>query len=166
MTSSYEDIYSRFFLRVKDYDIQGLEENLVNEILEGYLRATISQPMVRRLFSSITIDADITPEPEDGEEVLKPIVGLEYELRDSWDDDSDKEFVDELLAVGMVAQWASPKYHSTLLTNQFFSDSEQKFYSQNGQLTALEQLYKKSQTDMRKLIRDRGYNLSVVNGVK
>lgn len=29
MTSAYEDIYSRFYLRVEDYNIVGLEEKLV-----------------------------------------------------------------------------------------------------------------------------------------
>ena len=50
MTSEYTDIYSRFFLRVKDYEMSGMEEKLVNEMLNGYLRSTVSKPMVRRLF--------------------------------------------------------------------------------------------------------------------
>lgn len=50
MTSEYTDIYSRFFLRVKDYEMSGMEEKLVNEMLNGYLRSTLSKPMVRRLF--------------------------------------------------------------------------------------------------------------------
>lgn len=57
-------------------------------MLNGYLKSTLSKPMVRRLFTSITSDDDV-------EEV-------EYELRDSLDDDSDKDFVEEVLAVGCV----------------------------------------------------------------
>jgi len=50
MTSSFEDIYSRFYLRVKDYEMTGLDEKLVKEMLLGYLKSTLSKPMVRRLF--------------------------------------------------------------------------------------------------------------------
>lgn len=57
-------------------------------MLNGYLKSTLSKPMVRRLFTSITSDDDV-------EEV-------EYELRDPLDDDSDKDFVEEVLAVGCV----------------------------------------------------------------
>lgn len=112
ITSEYAEIYSRFYLRVKDYEIIGLEENLVNEMLNGYLRATLSKPMVRRLFQSLSIDDDL------GE--------IEYELRNPLDDDSDKDFVEEVLSLGMTIAWCNPKYQSTLLTSQLFSNSEQK----------------------------------------
>jgi len=49
---------------------------------------------------------------------------IEYELRNSLDEDSDKDFVEEVLALGMVSEWASPKYHSTLLTSQLLTNSE------------------------------------------
>lgn len=151
-SSEFSEIYSRFFLRVKDYEMSGMKEKLVNELLNGYLRSTLSKPMVRRLFQSISLD-------EDMEEI-------EYELRNNLDEDSDKDFVEEVLALGMVSEWASPKYHSTLLTSQLLSNSEQKFYSQSAHLAEMKELYNKSQTDLRKLIRDYGYSLSVINGVE
>ena len=113
-SSEFSEIYSRFYLRVKDYEMSGMEEKMVNEILLGYLRSTLSKPMVRRLFSSITLDEDVEE--------------IEYELRNSLDEDSDKDFVEEVLALGMVSEWTSPKYHSTLLTSQLFSNSEQKLF--------------------------------------
>mgnify|MGYP006873224679 CR=1 FL=1 len=42
MTSEFDTIYSRFYLRVKDYDLSGMDERLVKEVLNGYLRATLS----------------------------------------------------------------------------------------------------------------------------
>lgn len=152
MTSSYEDIFSRFYLRVKDYEIISLDEKIVNEMLSGYLRQVISKPMVRRLFSSLSMDDDIEE--------------IEYVLREPLDDDSDKDFVDEVLSLGMVERWVDPRFHSTLLTSQFISNSEQKFYAQSTQLNELRAMYEKAQTDLRKLIRDRGYSLSVINGVE
>lgn len=102
-SSEYSDIYSRFYLRVKDYEMVGLEEQLVNEMLSGYLKSTLSKPMVRRLFSSLSIDEDVEE--------------IEYELREPLDEDSDKDFIEEVLSIGMVSEWASPRYHSTLLTS-------------------------------------------------
>lgn len=152
MTSEFNEIYSRFYLRVKDYEMSGMEEKLVNSMLQSYLRSTLSQPMVRRLFSSITLDEDVEE--------------IEYELRNSLDDSSDKDFVEEVLSLGMVVEWTSPRYHSTLLTSQMFSNSEQSFYSQAAHLAEMKEMYEKSQTDLRKLIRDYGYSLSVINGVE
>ena len=151
-SSEYSEIYSRFYLRIKDYEMSGLDEQLVKNMLTGYLRSTLSKPMVRRLFQSLIIDDDIEE--------------IEYELREPLDEDSDKDFVEEVLALGMTVEWCNPKYQSTLLTSQMFSNSEQKFYSQAAHLAEIRELLNKSQTDLRKLIRDRGYSLSVINGVE
>lgn len=148
----YADVYSRFYLRVKDYEMVGLDEQMVDEMLKGYLKSTLSKPMVRRLFSSIDVDDDL------GE--------IEFELRNPLDASSDRDFVEEVLALGCVEQWASPRYHSTLLTSQLLSNSEQTFYSQSSHLSEMKQLYEKTQTDLRKFIRDYGYNYSVINGVE
>ena len=75
MTSAYEDIFSRFYLRVEDYKINGLDEEVVNEMLGGYMKAVIAKPFVRRLFSSISIDEDVEE--------------IEYIMRESWDENSD-----------------------------------------------------------------------------
>ncbi len=151
-SSEFDEIYSRFYLRVKDYETSGLKESLVKEMLNGYLRSTLSKPMVRRLFSTVSMDEDIEE--------------IDYELRNSLDEDSDKNFVEEVLALGCVSEWASPRYHSTLLTSQLLSNSEQKYYSQAAHLAEMKELYQKTQTDLRKLIRDYGYSLSVINGVE
>ena len=148
----YAEVYSRFYLKVKDYEIVQLEEQLAKEILNGYLRSTLSQPMVRRLFSSIALDDEIEE--------------IEYSLRKNLDESSDKDFVEEVLAVGCVAEWVNPRYHSTLLTSQILSNSEQKWYSQALQLDEMKAMYDKAQADLRKLIRDRGYSMSVINGVE
>ena len=149
--SDYDEIYSRFYLKVKDYEIIALDEQLAKEVLNGYLRSVLAKPFVRRLFASIDIDDDIEE--------------LEYSLRDSLGEDMDKDFVEEVLAVGMVEEWASPRYHSTLLTSQLLSNSEQKWYSQAQQLAEMKALYLKAQNDLRKLIRDWGWSKPVINGV-
>ena len=42
---------------------------------------------------------------------------VEFELREPWDEDSDIDFVAEVLALGMITCWVNPRYYSTLLTN-------------------------------------------------
>jgi hypothetical protein len=49
---------------------------------------------------------------------------IEYELREPLDEESDKDFVEEMFAMGMTIAWSEPRYHSTLLTNQLLSNSE------------------------------------------
>ena len=143
MTSEFESIYSRFYLRVEDYNMIGLKENLVNERMNGWMRSTLSKPYVRRLFDTLTID-------EDMEE-------LEYTMKFPVSDEEDQDFVEEVIAHGMVVEWLSPKYHSTLNTAQMFSNSEQKFYSQANHMSELKDMYHRAKNDLRKLIRDRGY---------
>ena len=150
MTSDYSDIYSRFLIRVTDYDFAGLDEYLANSMMNSWIKSVLSKPMVRRLFSSIIIDDDVEQ--------------IEYDLVDPWDDVADQDFVENLISIGMVTEWVAPKYHSVLNTNQFFSNKEQSFYSQANHMEQLKQMYEKSQVDFRKLIRDRGYNKSLLNG--
>ena len=56
--------------------------------MNGWMKATISRPYIRRLFSSLTVDDDVET--------------LEFELSNSIDEDSDKDFADEVIAQGMV----------------------------------------------------------------
>lgn len=143
MTSEFDELYSRFYLRVEDYNIVGLEEKVVTNMMNGWIKSTLSKPYVRRLFDELDFDEDI------GE--------LEYEMKLPVSEEEDKDFVEEVIALGMVVEWLSPKYHSTLLTSQMFSNSDQKYYSQSNHMTELKDMYHRAQNDLRKLIRDRGY---------
>ena len=143
MTSEYEDIYSRFYLRVEDYNIVGLEKKLVENMMNGWMKSVLSKPYVRRLFATLDNDEDVEE--------------IDYELKFPVSDEEDQDFVEELIATGMTVEWLRPKYNSTLLTSQFFSNSEQKFYSQANHMTELKDMYHRAENDLRKLIRDRGY---------
>ena len=143
MTSEYEEIYSRFLTRVTDYQLAGLRESLATEMMNGWMRTTLSKPYVRRLFAQFEID--------DGDETI------EYEMKIPVSEDEDKEFVEEMIAIGMVVQWLTPQVNSVLNTAQFFSNADQKFYSQANHLEQLRELLKQNKNELRKIIRDRGY---------
>lgn len=142
MTSEYNDIYSRFLLRVTDYEFAGLDEKLAQEMMNGWMKATLSQPYIRRLFSSISADDDVEE--------------IEFELANPIDESSDQDFAEEIIAQGMLVNWLSPQYHSVLNTAQFYSNSEQKYYSQANHMAELKDMYHNAKADLRKMIRDRG----------
>jgi hypothetical protein len=54
---------------------------------------------------------------------------IEFEMLEPLDENSDVDFVEEVLALGMTSEWCNPKYQSTLLTSQMFGNSEEKWYS-------------------------------------
>ena len=143
MTSEFDSIYSRFYLRITDYNLAGLNENIAKDMMNGWMRSTLSQPYIRRLFSELTIDEDVEE--------------LEYVLKFPVSDSEDRDFVEQVIVLGMVTEWLEPQVKSVLNTAQLFTNSEQKFYSQANHLDTLQDLLKKSQNDQRKLIRDRGY---------
>ena len=142
MTSEYNDIFSRFLLRVTDYSFAQLDESLASEMMIGWLHATLSRPYIRRLFSSFAIDDDVDE--------------IEYELNNSVDEGSDQDFIEEVLAEGMVIQWLRPQYRSVLNTQQVFSNSEQKYYSQAAHAAEIREMYDEAVRGLRKMIRDRG----------
>ena len=50
-------------------------------------------------------------------------------MREAWDDLADQDFVEELLAIGMMVEWVTPRYYSVRNALQFISNSDAKFYS-------------------------------------
>ena len=116
MTSEYSDIFSRFLLKVTDYNLAQTDEYLANEMMGQWLHSALSHPYVSRMFSSIVADDDVEE--------------IEYELKNPTSEEADQEFVEEIFANGMVVQWIKPQVNSVLNTQQILSNSEQKFYSQ------------------------------------
>lgn len=144
MTSlNFDVIYSRFLSKVQAYDFLDLSEYQINSFMYDWLKSSVSKPYIRRLFSSILIDAEAQ--------------SLSYEMIYSVDDSSDQDFVIEVLSIGMIIEWLEPKINSVLNISQMFGSKEEKFYSQSahlGELMSLrDTLYKKQ----RRMVTDRGY---------
>ena len=142
MTSEYSDIFSRFLLKVTDYNLAQTDEYLANEMMAQWLHSALSYPYVSRMFASIIADDDVEE--------------IEYELKNPTSEEADQEFVEEIFASGMVIQWIKPQVNSVLNTQQILSNSEQKFYSQANQLEVLQELLNSTENSLRKAIRDRG----------
>lgn len=112
MTLQYEEIFSVFLGKCTSYDFLTTDEQYLRETWGEYLRSTIAKPYVRRIFSKIKLD--------------KTIESLDFELKNSVDEDSDMDFVLEVLAKGLVIEWLEPQVKSVLYTKQFFGGKEEK----------------------------------------
>ena len=144
MTSTYNDIYSRFLIKVRDYEFAGLPEPNATEQMLDWLRSALSQPYIYRIFDTFSADDEIAE--------------MEYTLTSSVNDYADKNFVEELLGYQMVVAWVTPKVQTTTLLHQMITNSkEQKFYAQANQLSQLRELLSDSENKVRSMLRDKGY---------
>lgn len=152
MTSSYQDIYSKFLGLIKDYDIPQLTEDEAYEFMNEWLEGVLSRPKVRKLYSSISWDNDLQQ--------------IDYELKNSVDDQYDKSFTEFLCANGMILGWLEPRVNNNqLIIDQFFGTKESNYFSQANHITAMKSLYKKTYQILDKdIIRDHGYGYFVMNG--
>lgn len=145
MTSlSYnDDVYSNFLGKITDYNFVNIHEDDIYELMHGYLKSAISQPYVRRLFSSISMDDEI--------------MEMTFELKNGVDESADKDFIVEVLSKGMVIAWLEPQVKSTLNIAQMFGGKEQKFFSQAQQLSELKEMLSAAKAEQRRIICDHGY---------
>lgn len=144
-TLNYDDIYSRFFMRVEAYDLvdEHLTDDQVHTFLRNWLHASIGKPYIRRLFDEIGFD-DLMNE-------------FTYTMKYSIDEYSDEEFVIDILSMGMVIEWIEPKVNSITNIAQMFGSKEEKFFSEANHLKQLQNLRQDMRRLQRRTIADRGY---------
>lgn len=144
MTSSYNDIYSRFLNKIRDYDFAGLPEPTATEQMKEWLQSSLSHTYIYRIFDSFSADDEIAV--------------MEYTLKSSVDDYNDKHFVEELLGNAMVVEWISPKVKTSTLLNQMITNSkESKFFSQSQHISELRGILEDAENKVREMLRDKGY---------
>ena len=144
MTSlAYEKIYSRLFAKIEAYDFIEIPEEHLNDMLCTWLHSTSANPYVRKLFSTLTFD-----------DILQ---SLSFKMKYSIDDESDIEFVVEILSIGMAVAWLEPKVNSLTNIGQFFGSKEERWFSQASHIAELRGLVSDFKKQQRRMIADRGY---------
>lgn len=144
MTSlSYDKIFSDFLGSVTDYNLVSMEQEDAYSLMTEHLHKTLSQSYIRRLFSSIELN-------DSGEEIT-------FEMSYVVDEDSDIDFVRNILSKGMVVEWLKPQVRSKINISQFFGGKETKFYAQSSHVAELRGMLQDTELELRKAIRDRGY---------
>lgn len=143
MTSlAYEDVYSQFFIKATAYDLAELSEKQANEMLSGWLRATASKPYVRKLFSSFSMDQDL--------------LEINFEMKYKQDDESDLDFVLDVLALGMLMEWLRPHVNNYNTIAQVFGSKEEKWFSQAQHMSSIKNIFDAVKKEQRQMISDRG----------
>lgn len=145
MVLSYDVILSEFLSMIDDKKFLTLDESDANLMMSGWLKTSLSDSYVQRLFSNKKYDNELRL--------------FTFELRhpDKYDEQGDIDFITKILATGMLIAWLQPKVTSTTNINQMFGGKEEKFFSQSNHLEQLRQLLYDSRLNLRKMIRDRGY---------
>jgi len=146
MTFLYDDIFSHFLSKITDYKILTLSEDDIFSMEEEYLKHTLGNPLISRVFSSIELSIN--------EDDKKQIV---CELKNKSSNNSDDLFVLELLTLGMVIEWLEPQVKSVLNTAQMFGGKEEKFYAQANHLNSLKEMLQESKRELRHLVRDHSF---------
>ena len=59
MTSSYNDIYSRFLNKIRDYEFAGLPESTATKQMLEWLQSAIGVPYIYRIFNTFSADDEI-----------------------------------------------------------------------------------------------------------
>ena len=144
MTSNYQNIYSRFLRKVKDYEFYNFDEADANEEMKDWLSSSLSKPYLYRIFTSFSADDEIAE--------------LDYTLSASVNEYADRNFVEELLAYQMCVEWLEPKVKNSSLLNLMVTNSkESKWFSQQQHLQQMRELLADAENKVRSLLRDKGY---------
>ena len=133
MATPYTTIYERALAKIQDFELAAMPELDLEDTLHGWLLSAISK------FRQCKNDLS------DRNEELKAFNA----------DLEDTEI--EILSILIVREWLSPRLNSVLTVSQFFSDSDQKFYSQAAHLSELQALDNRLKIEAQKLSRDYSY---------
>lgn len=138
---SYDDVFSRALNKIDDPKELQLNNDDLLHIYTQRLHSAVSKPFIRKLFSSIKFDDEIQE--------------FTFVLTDPVDDDSDKDFILELFAMGIAIEWLEPKVKSLKNTAKFFGGKEEKKLKDDYSLN--KEMLKEMKIEQQKLIRDYGF---------
>ena len=138
---SYSTLFSRALNKINDPKELSLDESDLLEIYTERLHSVVGKPRVRRLFSSISLDDEIQE--------------MTFTLNNSVDEESDKDFVLEILSLGMAIEWLQPQVDSIIHTSVMIGGKEEKKLLDNhkNMIERLDSMKK----EQNKMIRDYGY---------
>ena len=137
----YSTLFSRVLNKINDPKELSLDENDLLEIYTERLHSVVGKPRVRRLFSSVSLDDEIQE--------------MTFTLNNSVDEESDTDFVLEILSLGMAIEWLQPQVDSVIHTSVMIGGKEEKRVLDNhkNMIDRLDSMKK----EQNKMIRDYGY---------
>ena len=148
---SYSTLFSRVLNKINDPKELSLDESDLLEIYTERLHSVVGKPRVRRLFSTLSLDDELQE--------------MTFTLNNSVDEDSDTDFVLEVLSLGMAIEWLQPQVDSVIHTSVMIGGKEEKKLLDNhkNMIDRLDSMKR----EQNKMIRDYGYMYnSYINGDK
>lgn len=148
---SYSTLFSRVLNKINDPKELQLNTDDLLSIYTERLHSVVGKPRVRRLFSTLSLDDEIQE--------------MTFTLNNSVDEDSDTDFVLEILSLGMAIEWLQPQVDSVIHTSVMIGGKEEKSLLNNhkNMITRLDSMKK----EQNKMIRDYGYMYNLyINGDK
>ena len=148
---SYSTLFSRVLNKINDPKELSLNKEDLLEVYTERLHSVVGKPRVRRMFSSLLLDDEIQE--------------MTFILNNSVDEDSDIDFVLEVLSLGMAIEWLQPQIDSVIHTSVMIGGKEEKKLLDNhkNMIDRLDSMKK----EQNKMIRDYGYMYnSYINGEK
>ena len=138
---SYSTLFSRVLNKINDTKELSLDENDLLEIYTERLHSVVGKPRVRRLFSTLSLDDELQE--------------MTFTLNNSVDEESDTDFVLEILSLGMAIEWLQPQVDSVIHTSVMIGGKEEKKLLDNhkNMIDRLDSMKK----EQNKMIRDYGY---------
>ena len=127
MATSYEKIYNRFSQKVTDFNLAEIDNDILSEMLLGWLNSSIIR--IRKCEHDLSLRDD--------------------ELFSFNEDLSDLEV--ELLAMGMLDAWLSQYLNSTENVLQFIGGKEEKYYSQANHIAEIRAMREQNLLEMNRL---------------
>lgn len=143
MTLQYEDIFSTFLSKITDYAFLEYDESFIKEQMVSWLHSSSSSPRLRAKFSAFALSDENAV--------------LSFSLKNSAGEQSDCDFVADIIARAMVIAWLEPEVKNVLLTKQLLTGAEEKFYAQANHILQLEQMLATAKTEFKNILRDYGY---------
>lgn len=148
---SYSTLFSRVLNKINDPKELQLNTDDLLSIYTERLHSVVGKPRVRRLFSTLSLDDEIQE--------------MTFTLNNSVDEDSDTDFVLEIISLGMAIEWLQPQVDSVIHTSVMIGGKEEKKLLDNhkNMIDRLDSMKK----EQNKMIRDYGYMYnSYINGDK
>lgn len=142
MTVPYDTFVSAFLSKITEYDLVGLEDNIREDIVDGYMKRTLSNGTFKKV---CTID----------------FFGGEDDESREYTVDADEETMDELIDIvsdGMLVHWLKPYVYRQENLEQILSTRDYTLYSPAELLLRIGNAYAKAQKDYIQGIREYSYN--------
>ena len=108
----YEDVYKRALSMINDLELATYTEDDFYDTLREWLYTTSSLPLLRKKFSSYSVDDEI--------------MELNFTLSNSVDDLYDSEFVKTILAKGIIISYFPSKLENTKNLATMIGGKEEK----------------------------------------